>query len=67
MTRLMMTVRMMMAQPQLEAMWAWMNWSERKRYLPMRPKKPKSSRGSRVTLPPVAWMALRTLTALGPA
>ena len=50
MRMLMRTVRMMMAQPQLETTWAWMNWRARKRYLPMAPQKPKSSSGSRVTL-----------------
>ena len=47
MSRLMKTVRMMIAQPQeplhLAVMWAWMACSDRKRYLAMGPQKPNSS------------------------
>ncbi len=62
-------VRMMMDHPQepaqLATRWAWMNWRERKRYLPMAPQKPNSSSGSRVIFGSAAWTALEDADGLG--
>ena len=69
-SKLMKTVRTMIAQPQeplqLKVMWAWIACSDRKRYLAMGPQKPNSSIGSSEMRGSVAWTLLRTLMALGP-